>query len=87
MTQWWSDSKGRFVPIADMPNMHLANAWMKIVRGEYVPPGDPLSADETTALMDAIKAELESRGCELSGASAVPPQTDADAPPQDTEEL
>ena len=80
MTQWWSDSKGRYMTLDEMPNKQVANARKKLLRGEYVPPGEPLSADEETRLGAELEAELERRNCDLDGNDATPPPTDDDAP-------
>ena len=80
MTQWWSDSKGRYMTLDEMPGKQLANARKKLLRGEYVPPGDPLSTDEETRLGSEIEAELERRGLDLDGNEIVPPPDDSDAP-------
>lgn len=80
MTQWWSDSKGGYIPLNEMHGKQLANGLKKLRRGDYCPPGEPLSVDEETRLGAEMEAELERRGLNLDGVEVAPTPTDDDAP-------
>jgi hypothetical protein len=72
--QWWSESKRRFVALADMHDSHLLNARKKLVAGHYVPgnepQADPLTEDQSSDLLAGIDAELQRRGIEPHGKNA-----------------
>ncbi len=78
---WWSDSRNEWVDPSAMHGKQLANGLKKLRRGDYAPPGEPLSVDEETRLGAEMEAELERRGLDLDGNMVTPAPSDADAPP------
>lgn len=63
--RWWSESKQRYVALADMPTPHLVAAFRKHARGEYAPPDEPSDADR--ALLErAFEDELARRRVALT---------------------
>lgn len=79
--KWWSDSKGEWMEISDMHGRQVANAIKKLRRGDYAPPGEPLSVDEELRLDQELTAELERRGLDDEGRESAPTPADDDAPP------
>lgn len=78
--KWWSESRGMWLELADMHGKQIANGRKKLLRGEYVPDGEPLSVDEETTLAAEMLAELERRGLNIDGGEVAPPPADDEAP-------
>lgn len=78
--KWWSESQGKEMDLSALHGKQLANGLKKLRRGDYAPPGDPLSVDEETRLGLEMEAELERRGLDLDGREVAPTPNDNDAP-------
>ena len=57
----WSNSKQKWIPFSEMSGPHAVNAWKKLARLD-----SDLTEDERKANMEALAAELRSRGATLT---------------------
>lgn len=57
VTEVWSETKGKMVPLAEMVDMHLLNKWRKMMRESAAGAGSPFPT-----VFEAIDAEVKRRG-------------------------
>jgi hypothetical protein len=73
--KWWSESRKTYVALGEMPDMHLVNAYKKLLRREYqVPKAEdgvlgtvmrPLGITDEARLRSAFEAEFARRGVDV----------------------